>query len=325
MNDRRHDSKSINSPGKFLLKLSVAAFVLLAAFCTPARAQQIIASDVSSTNLGNGVKLDSVIINEDEEIFLMTLTLETQGRFIASGHSKPSSSNTSPAVAATATVFAAYGVLFGTVTPDFATAVAAANGVSIIFDHRKLRNPFILGSLTNGVESGQPSVSEVVVSKAALFASPSLFNEALNGTNSLLTQFGFPNPLAPPTGPSCGGVATQFDVDSNGNLLIRVFQGDGTPLVGATVTITLSSTTFPLQATTDANGLAAFNGTDNTVPLTSLSNITAVTVQFSNGDGIASSCVVQGNPAPPCNTFTDLKVGPAKVALKSQTEVAPAH
>ena len=62
MKDRRYDSKSINNPRKPLLKLSVAAFLLLAAFCTPARAQ-IIASDVSSTNLGNGVKIDSVLIN----------------------------------------------------------------------------------------------------------------------------------------------------------------------------------------------------------------------------------------------------------------------
>jgi hypothetical protein len=324
MNVRRHDSKSINIPGKSLLKLSVAAFVLLAAFCTPARAQQIIASDISSTNLGNGVKLDSVMINEDEQLFLLTLTLETQGRFVASGHSQPSSSNTPPAVASTATVLAAYGVLFGTISRNFATAVAAANGVSIVFDPTKPRNPIVLGSLTNGVLSNQPSVTQVVISKTAPFASPLLFNELLNGGNSLLSQFGFPNPLTPPTGLTCGGIADQFDVDSNGNLLVRVFQS-GAPLVNATVTITLSSTTFPVQATTDANGLAPFNGTDNTVPLTSLSNITAVTVQFSTADGIASSCVVQGNPAPPCNTITDLNVRPAKFALKTQTEATPAH
>jgi hypothetical protein len=324
MNDRRHDSKSINNPGKLLLKLIAAAFVLLAAFCTPARAQ-IIASDVSSTNLGNGVTLDSVTINEDEQLFLLTLTLETQGRFVASGHSKPSSKNTPAALASAASVFAAYGVLFGTVTPDFATAAAAANGVSITFDQGKPRNPIVLGSLNNGLEASEPSVSQVVISKAAPFASPSLFNEALNGTNSLLTQFGFPNPLVPSSGLACGGVADQFDVDSNGNLLVRVFQGSGAPLVDATVTISLSSTTFPVQATTDANGLAAFNGTDNTVPVASLSNITAITVQFSTADGIASSCVVQGNPAPPCNTFTDLSARPARVALKTQTEVNPLH
>jgi hypothetical protein len=323
MNDQRHDSKSTNTPGKFLLKLSVAAFVLVAMFCTPAQAQ-LIASDVSSTNLGNGVTIDSVIINEDEEFFLMTMTLTTQGRFIASGHSKPSSSNTSSAVAATATVFAAYGVLFGTVTPDFATAVAAANGVSIVFDQRRLRNPIILSTLTNNVQLTPPSVSQIVVSKSAPFASPSLFNELLNGNNSLLTQFGFPNPLAPATGVACSGVATQFDVDSNGNLLVRVFQANGTPLVGATVTINLSSTTFPVQATTDANGLAPFDGTDNTLPVTALSNVTAVTVQFSI-NGLESSCLVQGNPAPPCNTITDLNVRPPKVALKTQTEATPAH
>jgi len=324
MNDRRHDSKSINNPGKPLLKLLVAAFVLLAAFCTPARAQQIIASDISSTNLGNGVKLDSVIINEDEQLFLLTLTLTTQGRFVASGHSKPSSSNTPPAVASAATVLAAYGVLFGPVTPAFATAVAAANGVSIVFDQGKPRNPIVLGSLTNGVLPSAPSVSQVVISKTAPFASPSLFDETLNGTNSLLTQFGFPNPLAPATGLGCGGVATQFDMDSNGNLLVRVFQGNGTPLVGATVTISLSSNLGSVQATTDANGLAPFDGTDNTVPVTALSNIAAVTVQFSI-NGLESSCVVQGNPPPACNTFSDLSARPAKVALKTQTEPTPAH
>jgi hypothetical protein len=323
MNDRRHDSKSINTPGKFLLKLSVAAFVLVAMFCTPAQAQ-LIASDISSTNLGNGVKIDSVIINEDAEFFLMTITLTTQGRFIASGHSNPSSSNTPPAVASTATILAAYGVLFGTTTPAFATAVAAANGVSIVFDQGKPRNPIILSTLTNNVQLTPPSVSQIVVSKAAPFASPSLFNELLNGNNSLLTQFGFPNPLAPATGVGCSGVATQFDVDSNGNLLVRVFQANGTPLVGATVTINLSSTTFPAQATTDANGLAPFDGTDNTLPVTALSNITAVTVQFSI-NGLESSCVVQGNPAPLCNTLTDLNVRPAKVALKTQAQATSAH
>jgi hypothetical protein len=323
MNDRRHDSKSINTPGKFLLKLSVAAFVLVAMFCTPAQAQ-LIASDISSTNLGNGVKIDSVIINEDAEFFLLTITLTTQGRFIASGHSNPSSSNTPPAVASTATILAAYGVLFGTTTPAFATAVAAANGVSIVFDQGKPRNPIILSTLTNNVQLTPPSVSQIVVSKAAPFASPSLFNELLNGNNSLLTQFGFPNPLAPATGVGCSGVATQFDVDSNGNLLVRVFQANGTPLVGATVTINLSSTTFPAQATTDANGLAPFDGTDNTLPVTALSNITAVTVQFSI-NGLESSCVVQGNPAPLCNTLTDLNVRPAKVALKTQAQATSAH
>jgi hypothetical protein len=323
MNDRRHDSKSINTPGKFLRKLSVAAFVLVAMFCTPAQAQ-LIASEISSTNLGNGVKIDSVLINEDAFSFYVNINLETQGRFVASGHSKPSSSNTSPAVAATATVFAAYGVLFGTVTPDFATAVAAANGVSIVFDQRRIRNPIILSTLTNNVQLTPPSVSQIVVSKSAIFASPALFNESLNGNNSLLTQFGFPNPVAPATGVACAGVATQLDIDSNGNLLVRVFQGDGTPLVGATVTINLSSTTFPVQATTDANGLAPFDGTDNTLPVTALSNVTAVTVQFSI-NGLESSCVVQGNPAPPCNSITDLNVRPAKVALKTQTEPTPAH
>jgi hypothetical protein len=324
MNVRQHVSKPIVIPGKFLLKLSLAAFVLLAAFCTPARAQ-IIASDISSTNLGNGVRIDSVLINEDAFPFLLTLTFETQGRFIASGHSKPSSSSTPPALAGAATVLAAYGVLFGTVTQGFAIQAAAANGVSIVFDQGKTRNPIILGSLTNGVQSGEPSVSQIVVSKSAIFASPALFNETLNGGNSLLTQFGFPNPLAPPSGLSCGGVATQFDVDPNNNLLVRVFQSGGAPLVDATVTITLSSTTFPVQATTDANGLAQFNGTDNTVPLTSLSNITAVTVQFSNIDGIASSCVVQGNPTPACDTLPDLNARPAKFALKTQPEPTPVH
>ena len=216
-------------------------------------------------------------------------------------------------------------MLFGTVTPDFATAAAAANGVSITFDQGNPSQPIVLGSLNNGLEASEPSVSEVVISKAAPFATPSLFNEAVGGGNPLLTQFGFPNPLVPSTGLACGGIADQFDVDSNGNLLVRVFQGSGAPLVDATVTISLSSTTFPVQATTDANGLAAFNGPDNTVPLTSLSNVTAITVQFSTADGIASSCVVQGNPTPACDTFSDLKARSAKFALKTQPEPTPVH
>ena len=168
--------------------------------------------------------------------------------------------------------------------------------------------PIALGSANNGTGSSAPSVSQIVVTKAGGFASPSLFNESLNGGNSLLTQFGFQNPLAPATGVACSGIATQFDVDSNDNLLIRVFQGNGEPLVDSTVTISLSPLVGSVQATTDANGIASFDGPGNTVPLASLSNITAVTVQFSI-NGLASSCLVQGNPPPACNTFAELTAG----------------
>ena len=69
MKRQRHESNSINNPGKPLLKLSVAALVLVAMFCTPARAQTT--SDVSSrTPLGNGVTLDSVLINGNSFGFL---------------------------------------------------------------------------------------------------------------------------------------------------------------------------------------------------------------------------------------------------------------
>lgn len=325
MKRQRHESNSINNPGKPLLKLSVAALVLVAMFCTPARAQTT--SDVSSTNLGNGVTLDSVLINGNSFGFLLTLNGNSTGPAIVIGRSTPSSSSstTPPGTAATTTVFAAYGVLFGTVTSAFATAAAAANGVSILFEPTKPMKPIALGSANNGTGSSAPSVSQIVVTKAGGFASPSLFNESLNGGNSLLTQFGFQNPLAPATGVACSGIATQFDVDSNDNLLIRVFQGNGEPLVDSTVTISLSPLVGSVQATTDANGIASFDGPGNTVPLASLSNITAVTVQFSI-NGLASSCLVQGNPPPACNTFAELTARPAKLALKSQlAEVTQAH
>ena len=324
MNNRRHDNKSVNTPGKLLLKLSVAAFVLLAMFCTSARAQTT--SDISSTNLGNGVTLDSVLINGDSLGFLLTLDGKSTGHAIVVGRSTPSSSASTnpPGTAATTTVVAAYGVLFGTVTPAFATAAAAANGVSILFEPTKPMKPINLGNANNGTGSSAPSVSQIVVTKAGGFASPSLFNESLNGNNSILTQFGFQNPLAPATGVACSGIATQFDVDPSGNLLIRVFQGNGDPLVNATLTVSLSPLVGSVQATTDANGLAAFNGPDNTVPLASLSTISAVTVQFSL-NGLESSCLVQGNPPPACNTFTDLSARPAKFALKTQPAVTPVH
>ena len=116
MKRQRHESNSINNPGKPLLKLSVAALVLVAMFCTPARAQTT--SDVSSTNLGNGVTLDSVLINGNSFGFLLTLNGNSTGPAIVIGRSTPSSSSstTPPGTAATTTVFAAYGVLFGTVT-----------------------------------------------------------------------------------------------------------------------------------------------------------------------------------------------------------------
>jgi hypothetical protein len=50
--------KTIGNPGKSLLKLRVAALVLVATFCTAAQAQ--IVSEASHTNLGDGVILDSV-------------------------------------------------------------------------------------------------------------------------------------------------------------------------------------------------------------------------------------------------------------------------
>jgi hypothetical protein len=146
-------------------------------------------------------------------------------------------------------------------------------------------------------ESSDPSVSEIVVAKAAEVSSPTLFKEVLAGSNPLLAQFGFANPLAPAPSPACGGITTQLDTDSNDNFLVRVFQSNGAPLPDATVIISVLTTTgsVQLQAVTDVNGLAQFTGPQI--------NITGITLQYSNA-GVVSTCVAAGNPNPPSDTST---------------------
>jgi hypothetical protein len=299
MKDRRGD-KAMKISGKPLLKVSVVAFFLVATFCTPAQAQNV--SEASSINLGNGVTLNSVIVSTADPLsdFFLTLTGVTgtsTNRRTVVARGVPSSSSSAPGITAATTALAAYGVLFGTVTPKYASYVAAANGVLVAFQEGNPNRPVVLGSLNNGTEAGEPSVSEIVVSTIGGLSSPTLFGEALGGSNPLLTQFGYANPLAPAPSPACSGVTTQLDIDPNDNLLVGVFQSDGTPLPGVTVTISVPSTagTAQLQAMTGVNGFAQFSG-----PQT---NLTGITLQVTNA-GVISTCVAAGNPNSPCGTST---------------------
>jgi hypothetical protein len=281
--------------------LNIAALIFAMMFCAAAHAQNV--SEASSINLGNGVTLDSVIVSTADPLsdFFLTLTSVTgtsTNRRTVVARGVPSSTSTPAGITAATTALAAYGVLFGTVTPKYASYVAAANGVLVAFQEGNPNRPIVLGSVNNGgTEAGEPSVSEIVVSKVGGLSSPTLFGEALAGSNPLLAQFGYANPLAPAPGPACGGVTTQLDIDPNDNLLVGVFQTDGTPLPGVTVTISVPSTagTAQLQAMTGVNGFAQFSG-----PQT---NLTGITLQVTNA-GVISTCVAAGNPNPPCDTST---------------------
>ena len=301
MKDHRYTNEVWKRALRLLPVQCMAAFIFTMMFCAAAHAQNV--SEASSINLGNGVTLDSVIVSTADPLsdFFLTLTGVTgtsTNRRTVIVHGAPSSTSTPAGITAATTALAAYGVLFGTVTPKYASYAAAANGVLVVFQEGDPNRPIVLGSLNNGgTEAGEPSVSEIVVSKVGGLSSATLFGEALAGSNPLLTQFGYANPLAPAPSPACGGITTQLDIDPNDNLLVGVFQNSGTPLPGVTVTISVSSTagTVQLQAVTGVNGFAQFSG-----PQT---NLTGITLQVTNA-GVVSTCVAAGNPNPSCETST---------------------
>lgn len=84
---------------------------------------------------------------------------------------------------------------------------------------------------------------------------------------------------------SARDIATQLDVDSNDNLLVHVFQSNGRPFIGVTVTIFVSSSggnPVEFQVVSDSNGLAQFKGPSNNLTLTAQTRITAMVLQFLN-------------------------------------------
>jgi hypothetical protein len=135
---------------------------------------------------------------------------------------------------------------------------------------------------------------ELAFAKMVDTASPSLYKQAVEN-GGLIAQFNIANPLVSVVTPACANVAAQLDVDTNGDLLVRVFQGSDAPFPGVTVVVTVTPTgtapPFQVVAVTDANGRAQFNGATNTVALNSQISVIGISLEFSN-DGVAETCII---------------------------------
>jgi hypothetical protein len=96
---------------------------------------------------------------------------------------------------------------------------------------------------------------------------------------SVLAMGGLPTPCNAAAG--CA-VAILRDVDAAGNLVIRITDSSGSPVVGAVVTVCVSNVTgaaSQAQGTTDASGSVDFNGQSGAaVPLLPGTNLTGVMV-----------------------------------------------
>jgi hypothetical protein len=291
----------------FFLVAGLSLIVLAATTCGVAQAQVV--SEVDSMNLGGGTTLQSIIVvREDGVNYYLNIdglsgeTLPAKNRtVIAVG--APASSSTPTGYTAVATMAAAFAVLGGMVTPAYASRIGAElDQVSITFVGSSVFPPITGG----GSGQGTATHSDFAISKIFDVAPPSFFQQATGvGLQTLLAQFNLANPLAPAPSPACIGIATQLDVDSNGNLLVRVFQGNNVPFAGVTVIISVTSTagTVQFQAVTDVNGLGQFNGPANSVALSAGTNITGISLQYPNS-GVVSMCVVQGNTIPPVDIST---------------------
>jgi hypothetical protein len=293
-------NKIIKNSGMSPLKLSVVAFVL-ATFCTAAQAQ--IVSEVSRTNLGDGAILDSVFSSsttnpQDPDVFVQLTGVK--GDTAPTRHKGWVTISGGYQFGPAATVLAAYATLAGAVTPKYATYILSANGVLVEFSQGDPERPIVNGSVYNGVK-------QTAISKAVEVSSPSSLQGGLAGFQSLLAQFSFASPFAPAPSAACSGIATQLDVDANGNLLVHIFQSNLQPFIGVTVTVFVSlsgGNPAQFQAVSDSNGLAQFNGPGNTVTLTAQTSITAMELQFSNA-GAPAVCAIQLQVSS-CSTTTDL-------------------
>jgi hypothetical protein len=302
--------------GRFLLKLSVPAFALATIFCTAVQAQNV--SEASFIDFGGGVTLNSVVIStagpqQDPVDVFLTLTGITGNSTSPNSRTVfargvPSSSSTPAGNTAGITALAAYAVLAGTVTPNYASHVTAATDqVSVTFQDLTPYVPSVPVAGTGGAGAGKANFNAFAITKSVDVASPSFFKQVVGGTQPLVAQFGLANPLAPAPSAACNSIATRFDIDSNDNLLVYVFQNNGAPYPNVTVTLFVSvgmGAPVQYQSVSGANGEAPFNGPSNTVALTAQTTITDITLQFTNA-GTSSVCAIQlqGNP---CSITTDL-------------------
>lgn len=294
------------------MKQFARLFAATLIFSSAAQAQTV--EEVSHINLSGGVTLYSSLTGrQDPAPSNLSLKLtgvktntEKKGTITVIVRGAPASKTTAAGIAAPTTVLAAYGVLSGAVTPNYATYVAAhVDEVNVAFDEGDPNDPIVIGSAYSGggMGGGKVEFREFAIAKFVDTASPSIYQYAF-GNGGLIAQFNIANPEISVLTPACANVAAQLDVDTNGDLLVRVFQGSDASFPNVTVSVTVTPTgtapPFQVEAVTDANGLAQFNGSGNTVALNSQNPITGISLQFSE-DGAAESCIIQGNPNP-CGT-----------------------
>jgi hypothetical protein len=296
---------------KYFETVAIATCLLIAAGISSAAQAQTV-EEVSHINLGGGVTLYSSLTTRQDpapsNLFLKLTGVKTntekKGSITVSVRGTPASKTTPPGTAAPTTVLAAYGVLSGAVTPNYASYVAAnVDDVTVDFTEGEADRPVIIGSGYNGggMGGGKVEFRQFAIAKFVDTASPSIYKQLVANEGA---QFNIANPEVSVLTPACANVAAQLDVDTNGDLLVRVFQGSDAPFPNVTVVVTVTPTgtapPFQVEAITDANGLAQFNGAANTVALNSQNPVTGISLQFSD-DGAAETCIVQGSPNP-CDT-----------------------
>jgi hypothetical protein len=286
--------------------IATLASMIAAAFCGPAQAQVV--EEVSHISLGSGVTLNSTLTTrQDPDPADVSLKLtgvktntEKKGSITVIVRGVPASKTIPSGITTPTTVLAAYGVVSGAITPDYASYVAKnVDEVTITFVDGNPNDPVIVGNVYNGASmaSGKAKFEQFAIAKVVDTASPSTYQQLVANEGA---QFNIANPEVS-VAPACANVAAQLDVDSNGDLLVRVFQGSDAPFPGVTVVVTVTPTgtapPFQVEAVSDANGLAQFNGAANTVALNSQNPVTGISLQFSD-DGATETCVIQGSQNP---------------------------